>query len=135
MIEFAVVNSEVSGDEPLTRYVTQALEQLKSGGSSESIQPLRLEFPVIRPTTKLLYGVGLFAGLLIWTALAGSAIFAAISSFLLFASLAAIVIDAIRLHTGWPPLVKVMASVGAFALAFVLFVTTIATLQILGVVR
>ncbi|MEP7359344.1 MAG: hypothetical protein ABI847_18980 [Anaerolineales bacterium] len=136
VIEFAVVDSDVSGLEPFTRYVAQALGRLKDGARSESIEPMKLEFPIIRPITKLIFGTGLFMILLIALALkSGAAGFVFLTSLLLCIGLVAVAIDSIRLHTNWHPLLKFVAAISTFALGFALCLAIVFSLEALGVIR
>jgi hypothetical protein len=49
-------------------------------------------------------------------------------------SLAALGIDYVRIRTGWHPMLKIVAYIGIFLVAFVLFVTTITLLEALKVI-
>jgi len=125
-IDFKVISSNSN---LLTKTIAQILKDEYLDNNGVLSDTLRLTLSPIRSTTKLLAGLILFAGLFLWSLLSDAKFFSFTSSFLLSTSLAALVIDYIRLHTVWHPLAKIVVSFFAFCIAFLLFVTAMALVK------
>jgi hypothetical protein len=118
-----------------TENVAHAINELGQGMVFlPSLPSLTLKPP--STTKKLFFGIGIvFGGGMAAASLAANSIFIGFfGAFVLCMSLAALGIDYVRIHTGWHPILKVVAYIGIFLVAFVLFAAAITLLEVLNAI-
>lgn len=127
-IEFSVIDFKQN------YYTSVIADHLKSiWQNRKGLPPQDWRLTLARPKRyqKFFFGLFLFANVLIGGSLSfGASFLLGLGAFLLPASLVALSIDYILFNTGWPRLLKILATISVFSVAFILFVAALALFEL-----
>jgi len=133
-LEFTVINQKQSPKNNFTSSVSERLEKiwLKAKDLSPNHWVLTLSQP--KRHRKFFFGLFLFADTLILGSLLSRSTFFLLflGTFLLCVSLAAL--SNFSFSTGWHPILKIVASIGVFVVAFILFATAMFLYEMFGLI-